>query len=192
MADAEPTATLTIKKYPNRRFYDTTRSRHVTLAEMHDLICQGHDVRITDSATGDDITNLVLTQIIIEHDPPKLAMFPSNILHQVIRTQQQMLGGVFEQFFRQMLEAQQVSQAQWTRFLQNTFGVTTGMPGAPFEWARSFFESMNPRSPRSASRAPTAAAAETRPSELDQLKMQMAAMMQRIEELSQSAGGPGK
>ena len=59
---------IQIKKYPNRRYYDTSNSRHVTLQEMHDLIVSGKDICVTDSRNGDDITNLVLTQILLERD----------------------------------------------------------------------------------------------------------------------------
>ena len=66
-----------IKKYPNRRFYDVTRSRHVTLNDLYELVQVGERILVTDSKTGADITNIVLTQIILEHDPPKLDLFPA-------------------------------------------------------------------------------------------------------------------
>ena len=52
---------LQIKKYPNRRFYDSTRGQNVSLADLHDLIVQGHELAIADSTTGEDITNRILT-----------------------------------------------------------------------------------------------------------------------------------
>src|SRR5258706_13952920 len=79
------------KKYPNRRFYDVTRSRHVTLSDLYELVRVGKQIRVTDSKTGRDITNIVLTQIILEHDPPKLNLFPASLLHQAIQANQQMV-----------------------------------------------------------------------------------------------------
>ena len=91
---------LQIKKYPNRRFYDSTRGRNLSLADLHDLIMAGYELAILDSTTNEDITNQILTQLILERHAPKLAIFPAAILHQIIRTQEQFLGSVLEQFFR--------------------------------------------------------------------------------------------
>ena len=57
---------LNIRKYPNRRYYDTTRSRAITLEEIHQFIRDGHEVQITDSKTDEDITAQILAQIILE------------------------------------------------------------------------------------------------------------------------------
>ncbi len=78
---------LEIKKYPNRRYYDATRSRHVTLEEINNLIRDGYEVRVTDSKTGQDITAKVLAQIILELDSPKLGIFPVPLLHRLILRQ---------------------------------------------------------------------------------------------------------
>ena len=110
---------------------------------MHELICDGHDLKIVDSKTGADITNMVLTQILLERDAPKLDIFPSAILHQIIRTQQQFLGSVMEQFFAQVLEGHKASHHQWARFLRNTLGVE-GLPTDPMDWTRSVFEAFTP------------------------------------------------
>lgn len=168
---SEPREPLKIKKYPNRRFYDATRSCNVTLADLHDLICQGHEVAVTDSATGQDITNLILTQIIMEHDPPKLDFFPSNILHQVIRTQQKMLGNVAAQFFRQMVETQKASQEQWARFVQTTFGGMPWMNPAPPDWTQAMMSAFMP-------------AAQSPPpdAELNDLREQLSALTKKVQE----------
>src|SRR5206468_2997082 len=78
----EPAQVFEIKKYPNRRFYNVSRSRHETLNDLHELVQAGHQIHVIDSKTGHDITNVVLTQIILEHDPPKLDLFPAALLHQ--------------------------------------------------------------------------------------------------------------
>lgn len=82
---------IQVKKYPNRRLYDQTRSRHLTHEELYELVVAGHTVVITDSRTGQDITNLVLTQAIIEHTPDKFAALPPELLHLMIRAGDQML-----------------------------------------------------------------------------------------------------
>lgn len=90
MADATPKPVLQIRKYSNRRLYDSTRSRHITADELYDLVREGHDVVVTDSSSGADITHQVLTQMILERDPPKLEVFPATLLHEIIRANQQM------------------------------------------------------------------------------------------------------
>jgi len=172
---------LAIKKYSNRRFYDTTRSRHVTLREMHDLICEGYSLEITDSKSGEDITHLILTQILLERDAPKLSIFPADILHQIIRTQQQFLGSVVEQFFAQVLAAHKASQDQWSRFLRNTIGF--GQPAAsnPMEWTRSLLESMLPAHMKTAGRNSDH---DDRDREIEELHDRVAELSRMVERLS--------
>ena len=67
---------LEIKKYPNRRYYDATHSRHLTLDEIRTLVQQGYDLRVVDARTSADITAQVLTQIILELDTPKVDSLP--------------------------------------------------------------------------------------------------------------------
>jgi polyhydroxyalkanoate synthesis repressor PhaR len=80
---------LEIRKYSNRRLYDTTRSRHITAVDLHRLVREGYDVVVTDSATGADITHQVLAQMIVEREAPKLEVFPATLLHEIIRANQQ-------------------------------------------------------------------------------------------------------
>ncbi len=65
-----------IKKYENRRLYDTTNSRYINLDEVAQLVQEGCDVEVVDAATGEDLTRLVLTQIIAEHAKGARLDFP--------------------------------------------------------------------------------------------------------------------
>lgn len=96
---------LEIKKYPNRRYYDSTHSRHLTLNEIHSLIQEGHDVTVTDAKTGEDITGQLLTQIILELDTAKLESFPVPLLLRVIRMNDQLVKDFIEQYFNQALRS---------------------------------------------------------------------------------------
>jgi len=69
--------TILIKKYENRRLYDVTNSRYVNLDEVARILQRGDDVRVVDAATGDDITRLILTQIIVESAKTPDSTFPS-------------------------------------------------------------------------------------------------------------------
>jgi polyhydroxyalkanoate synthesis repressor PhaR len=173
---------LEIRKYANRRLYDATRSCDVNHADLHELIVAGRDVRVIDARTNDDITNVVLMQIILEKDPAKLAAFPAGILHQIIRTQAQFMGGVVENFFQQALRAQRSSQDQWNRFVESTLGIRlpAGLPSAE-DIARRMLDPFGVMQPPPA--PPTPPPASSSDGEIADLKRQLAEMMQRLEQL---------
>jgi polyhydroxyalkanoate synthesis repressor PhaR len=171
---------LHVRKYSNRRYYDTTRSCNVTLADLHAAIADGYDIAVTDASTSEDITNAVLVAMILEYHAPKLAIFPAPILHQIIRTQQQFLGGVVEQFFRQAVEAQRATQAQWGEFIQRTFGFRAPSPA---DWLNPF--AARPQSsPPMPDATPPPAENAPRENDLTSLREQLAELSRRIEQLS--------
>ena len=126
---------IELRKYPNRRYYDVTRSRHVTLEEIYSLIRNGRDVHVTDSKTGDDLTAKVLAQIILEHDPPKLGIFPVELLHQLIRTNEPIVRDFVDKYFNQAFKAFLVSQHQFDLYLRQAMGLQATLPMGT-EWAR--------------------------------------------------------
>lgn len=126
-----------ITKYPNRRFYDVTISKHVTLSELHQLVVAGHEIVVTDKNTGRDITNVVLTQIILEHDPPKMELFPSSLLHQAIQMNENVVRRFIDQYFAQAMNAFSQSRQQFDSFL-NRAGIPANLPTAPMDWFRMF------------------------------------------------------
>ena len=79
---AEP---VEIRRYPNRRLYDRSRRRYVTLQEIEELVHQGRTVLVRDSRTGEDLTRSILTQILLERHPEKMEMFPVAMLHAILR-----------------------------------------------------------------------------------------------------------
>jgi polyhydroxyalkanoate synthesis repressor PhaR len=124
-----------LRKYPNRRYYDASRSCHVTLEEIHELIRDGSDVHIKDSKTGEDITTKVLAQIILEQDPPKLAIFPVDLLHQVIRANDSIVRDFVDKYFNQALRAFLDSQRQFDRYLREAMGLHSPAASGS-DWAR--------------------------------------------------------
>ncbi len=78
--------TVVIKKYENRRLYDTTNSRYVNLEEVAQLLQQGNDVQVVDATTNEDITRLILTQIIVEDAKAPNSTFPLDLLRQMVIT----------------------------------------------------------------------------------------------------------
>ena len=97
-------ASLEIRKYPNRRYYDSTRGGHLTLEAIHALVRDGCNVRVLDSQTSADITGQVLTQIILERDAPKLEIVPVALLTEMIRVNDRFLKGFFEKCLSQAFD----------------------------------------------------------------------------------------
>src|SRR5438128_1346200 len=102
---AAPEKKLRLRKYPNRRYYDLTHSRHLTLEEIYDFIREGYDIEVVDSKTGQDITPKVLAQIIIELDALKLDVFPVPMLHRLLRSNQKLVGNFINRYFNQPLSS---------------------------------------------------------------------------------------
>lgn len=126
---------LEIRKYPNRRYYDTTRSRHVTLEEINAVIREGYEIQVTDSKTGQDITAKVLAQIILDLDSPKLDVFPTALLHRLIRANEQLVTDFVDKYFNQALTRFLDSQRAFEQSFRSAIGLGTTAPGVP-EWAR--------------------------------------------------------
>jgi len=76
--------TIVIRKYENRRLYDTTNSRYVNLDEVAQLLQQGNEVQVIDASSGEDITRLILTQIIVEDAKLPESNFPLDLLRQMV------------------------------------------------------------------------------------------------------------
>lgn len=75
---------IIIKKYENRRLYNTTDSRYVNLDEVARMVQEGYDVKVLDAATGEDLTRLILTQIVVEHAKGPESTFPLDVLRQMV------------------------------------------------------------------------------------------------------------
>jgi polyhydroxyalkanoate synthesis repressor PhaR len=76
--------TILIKKYENRRLYDSTNSRYVNLDDIAQIVKNGHEVKVVDAATGEDLTRVVLTQIIVETVKAPGSGFPLDMLRQMV------------------------------------------------------------------------------------------------------------
>jgi polyhydroxyalkanoate synthesis repressor PhaR len=119
---------LEIKKYPNRRFYDATHSRHLTLAEICSLIQQGYDITVTDAKSGADITAQVLTQMILELETPKLDSFPVPLLVRLIRMNDQLVKDFLEKYFNQALGSFLNYQQQAEEQIRRSHGLPASVP----------------------------------------------------------------
>ena len=105
-----------IKKYPNRRLYDTKTSMYITLADVKKLVVGGEEFQVVDAKTGEDLTRSILLQIILEEEGAGAPMFSSDVLTQFIRsygnTMQGMLGAYLERNMQLFGEIQKSMKEQ--------------------------------------------------------------------------------
>src|SRR5215467_8347597 len=130
---------LEIKKYPNRRYYDATHSRHLTLEEIRSLIQQGYDIRVIDAKTSADITAQVLTQLILELDTPKLDSLPVPLLVRLIRMNDQLVKDFIEKYFNQALKSFFDYQKQLEEQIRQTHGLPPVFPSVS-AWTKAMLE----------------------------------------------------
>ncbi|HOG06541.1 MAG: hypothetical protein M0P04_03185 [Syntrophales bacterium] len=99
------TEKLHLKKYTNRRLYDTERSAYVTLDDVLQVIRQGRRVEVVDAKTGEDVTAFTLTQIILEESRKKNSLLPVPLLHLIIQYGETVLGEFFDHHLEQTLKS---------------------------------------------------------------------------------------
>ena len=126
-------AVRVIKKYPNRRLYDTEISSYITIEDVRQLIVEGEAFEVRDAKSGEDLTRQVLLQIIAEHEQDGEPMLSTQLLSQIIRfygdSLQGFMGSYLERSMQMFLEQQQqfrqqmsglIGQAPWTMLNQLT------------------------------------------------------------------------
>jgi len=102
MSEAKPK--IVIKKYENRRLYDSAQSRYVNLEDIAAIIRDGHDVQVVDAKNGDDVTRSILTQIIVDESKGKESGLPLDLLKQIIVSSQQARHQFLEWYFKSAIE----------------------------------------------------------------------------------------
>ena len=96
-------APVVLKKYGNRRLYDTNASKYVTLHDLEEMVQRGTDVQVVDAKTGDDLTKEVLVQIILDKDSAR-EMLPTSFLKQVVRLSSSPLKETFSRVLQDSLD----------------------------------------------------------------------------------------
>jgi len=120
-----------IKKYPNRRLYDTKTSSYITLVDVKQMVLKQEEFQAVDAKTGDDLTRQILLQIILEEESGGSPMFTSDALSQMIRTygnaMQGMMGGYLEKNINAFQDMQKSLQEQSTKLYGDGAKVPTEM-----------------------------------------------------------------
>jgi polyhydroxyalkanoate synthesis repressor PhaR len=95
---------ILLKKYANRRLYDTAKSTYVTLDQVAEMIRQGNQVEVRDAKTKEDVTAFILTQIVLEKAKNKSALLPVTLLHLIIQYGENILEEFFEKYLEQTIK----------------------------------------------------------------------------------------
>lgn len=150
-----------IKKYPNRRLYDTKTSTYITLADVKVLVLQSEPFEVVDAKTGENLTRSILLQIILEEEAGGAPMFTADVLSQMIRfygnAMQGMLGKYLENNIKAFSDMQSklkeqaralygdsapMNQDLWTQFINFQGPAMQSMMGAYVEQSQKMFKQM--------------------------------------------------
>ena len=183
---------ITIKKYANRRLYNTGTSTYVTLEDLATMVKQGEDFVVYDAKSGDDITRPVLAQIIFEQENKEgQNLLPIAFLRQLIRFYGDSMQMMVPRYLEASLDTFTREQEKFRAQVSQAFG---GTPFAPFEelarrnmemFDKAFAMFKPPAAARTDEPAKAAPDGASRPSNgyIDELKRQIADMQRRLERL---------
>jgi len=124
-----------IKKYPNRRLYDTQSSVYITLADVKQLVLANEDFKVIDAKGGDDLTRSILLQIILEEESGGVPMFSSTMLAQIIRFYGHAMQGFMGSYLEKNIQAFMDIQERMTEQSKGLYGTSNHQFG-PEAWAQ--------------------------------------------------------
>jgi polyhydroxyalkanoate synthesis repressor PhaR len=171
---------VTIKKYANRRLYDTESSTYITLDRLAQMVREGREFEVVDAKTGEDITRQVLTQIIVDEESRGSTMLPLNFLKQLIG----LYGNSMQNFVPQYLEAamdefQRNQKAVRDAFGGNMFADIAKRNLAMFEDAAQAFAGQRANSPKPQPKSGDSPDS----SQVEQLKAELDALRAKVDKL---------
>jgi polyhydroxyalkanoate synthesis repressor PhaR len=117
-----------IKKYPNRRLYDTETSAYITLAEVKDLVLGYKDFQVQDAKTGEDLTRAILLQIILEEESGGVPMFSTDMLANIIRYYGHAMQGLMGSYLERSIHTFHEAQKRFQEQAQSLYGELPKMP----------------------------------------------------------------
>ena len=160
-----------IKRYSNRKLYDTQESRYVTLEEIEEMIRAGREIAVVDAASGEDLTSVTLTQIILENERSHRANLPSAFLHQLIKH-----GEAWQDFVQRTMRSSLEGFVSSQRDMERVFREWSSRAG----WG--------PATTGAATAAPGSDAAKrevTTDAEADKLREEVSALRDRLRSLEE-------
>ena len=160
MSSAKKSTEHLIKKYPNRRLYDTQTSTYITLSDVKQLVMDSDNFQVVDAKTNEDLTRSILLQIILDEEAGGSPMFSSEVLSQIIRyyghAMQGMMGNYLEKNIQAFIDIQHklaenslasydgkpFSPEMWTQFMNIQGPLMQGMMGNYIEQSKNLFVQM--------------------------------------------------
>jgi polyhydroxyalkanoate synthesis repressor PhaR len=133
-------STIVIKKYPNRRLYDTSGSRYINLEDVGELIRKGKDVQVVDAQTGEDLTRVILTQIIVDDAKQQPTGLPLELLRQLIMSSDQVGREFIMWYLKSAYDAYQNVQSK----LHNGLTEMQTAAMSPISMIKSFIQGQGP------------------------------------------------
>ena len=128
-----PTDTVQITRYPNRRFYARDASAYVSLEDIEAMVRKGQNVTIRDSQTNEDLTAVVLARLIMERQPEKMSLFPIDMLHYMVRSNEVMTD-FLRDYFRQAMP--------YLEYLQRHGAAALNLAQKPVHWMKAWLDSI--------------------------------------------------
>lgn len=184
---------ITIKKYANRRLYNTATSSYVTLDTLAEMVKEGDDFVVFDAKSGEDITKSVLTQIIFEEEAKGQNLLPIQFLRQLIRFYDDNMKVFVPSYLEMSMESFAKSQDEFRSRLQDAFDPDTTFKTfeeqirnnmSMFQNAMSMFSPFGNPMTATPQKKAEADEGEDKKSELADLKSQLAAMQDQLNKLS--------
>jgi polyhydroxyalkanoate synthesis repressor PhaR len=174
--------TVIIKKYANRRLYNTRSSSYITLDHLSKMTRDGVDFKVLDAKTGDDITHQILTQIIMEEEASGEQMLPVNFLRQLISMYGNQMQGLVPHYLEASMEHFQANQAKLHKAFEDSLGNNPLAKLAQQNMA--MFRAAAAAFMPGAEPAPEPEAKEEGKEDLAELRRQMAAMQEKLDKLA--------
>lgn len=169
-----------IKKYANRRLYDTESSAYITLDRLAEMVRQKRQFKVIDAKTGEDLTRGVLAQIIMEEESRGTNMLPVGFLRHLISLYGDSMQSMVPQYLEASMEALQRNQSQ-VRDAFRSFGAGAFAANPFAELARRNMEMFSRGAPKAAEPEPKRG--EDTKAEIDALKAELAAMQRKLDKL---------
>jgi len=183
---ADGSGTVIIKKYANRRLYNTESSSYITLEHLAQMTREGRDFKVIDAKSEDDITHNILTQIIMEEENRGQTMLPVPFLRQLISLYGDSMQSMVPQYLEASMDAFRRNQSQFRQAMEGAFA------GGPFaEIAKRNMDMMEAAAsafkipPVPGAPAATPAAAPGKADDIEQLKAQMANLQSKLDKLGE-------
>ena len=133
------TTVRVLKKYPNRRLYDTQSSSYITLADVKRMVLDGEDFEVRDAKSGEDLTRSILLQIILEEESAGVPMFSTETLAQIIRFYGHTMQGAMGAWLEQNMKAFADMQG---RMLGGAGSAVPNLMGSYLEQSKKLFTQM--------------------------------------------------